>query len=197
MGAEAREAKVAEIFARPRGHIKGRAKTGKFRNCLSKKTPPSADYLGIVLMAAFLGCLRYALEEDPRWEWLADKSIRICATISALAGLGFIWRSLTIANLVVDLRALASRNFSLGCLFPFVTGIGLFFDDLPDAAFSRPRPRVRRAPDRPSRFCDRSFPAARHSDPCRLHEIFRSALVVDVRARLFRIRHVVLYADFA
>ncbi|SNB81630.1 membrane fusion protein, multidrug efflux system [Rhodoblastus acidophilus] len=29
----------------------------------------SADYLGIVLMALFLGCLEYTLEEGPRWGW--------------------------------------------------------------------------------------------------------------------------------
>jgi MFS transporter, DHA2 family, multidrug resistance protein len=27
-----------------------------------------ADYLGIVLMALFLGCLEYTLEEGPRWD---------------------------------------------------------------------------------------------------------------------------------
>lgn len=84
------------------------------------------DYPGIVMMAAFLGCLEYVLEEGPRWDWFGDRSIRICAVISALSGLGFIWRGLTAANPVVDLRALGSRNFSLGCFFSFVTGIGLF-----------------------------------------------------------------------
>jgi MFS transporter, DHA2 family, multidrug resistance protein len=40
--------------------------------------------------------------------------------------LAFLWRSLTYARPVVDLRALKSRNFALGCLFSFVTGIGIF-----------------------------------------------------------------------
>jgi DHA2 family multidrug resistance protein len=61
-----------------------------------------------------------------RWEWSADDTIKICAGISGLAGAGFIFRSLTYAHPVVDLRALASRNFCLGCLFSFVTGIGIF-----------------------------------------------------------------------
>jgi len=38
----------------------------------------------------------------------------------------FVWRSLTFERPVVDLRALGSRNFALGCLFSFVTGIGIF-----------------------------------------------------------------------
>src|SRR6516225_8839949 len=46
-----------------------------------------ADYLGIGLLAAFLGCLEYVLEEGPRWEWLDDEGIRLAALISALAGI--------------------------------------------------------------------------------------------------------------
>jgi MFS transporter, DHA2 family, multidrug resistance protein len=85
-----------------------------------------ADYIGMVLMAAFLGCLEYTLEEGPRWDWFGDDTIRATAWISAIAGLAFIWRSLTHAQPVVDLRALGSRNFALGCFFSFVTGVGIF-----------------------------------------------------------------------
>ncbi|MBB6251870.1 DHA2 family efflux MFS transporter permease subunit [Nitrospirillum iridis] len=85
-----------------------------------------ADYAGMVLMAIFLGCLEYTLEEGPRWDWFDDETIRLTAWISGVAGVAFIWRSLTCANPVVDLRALKSRNFALGCLFSFITGIGIF-----------------------------------------------------------------------
>ncbi len=85
-----------------------------------------ADYLGMVLMAVFLGCLEYTLEEGPRWDWLSDNVILTTAWISGIAGVAFIWRSLAFANPVVDLRALKNRNFALGCLFSFVAGIGIF-----------------------------------------------------------------------
>ncbi len=85
-----------------------------------------ADYPGMLLMAIFLGCLEYTLEEGPRWDWFGDDTIRTTAWISGLAGIGFVWRSLTYSQPVVDLRALKSRNFSLGCFFSFVTGIGIF-----------------------------------------------------------------------
>ncbi len=42
----------------------------------------SADYLGIALMAVFLGCLQYALEEGPRWGWFEDETIFAAAWIS-------------------------------------------------------------------------------------------------------------------
>jgi len=85
-----------------------------------------ADYLSMVFMALFLGCLEYTLEEGPRWNWFSDQTILTTAWISGLAGLAFISRTLMVKNPVVDLRALSDRNFALGCFFSFVTGIGLF-----------------------------------------------------------------------
>ena len=34
------------------------------------------DLIGLVLMAVFLGCLEYVLEEGPRWDWFDDGTIR-------------------------------------------------------------------------------------------------------------------------
>ena len=85
-----------------------------------------ADYPGMVLMALFLGCLEYTLEEGPRWDWFGDGTIRATAWIAGISGVLFVWRSLTYDRPVVDLRALKSRNFALGCFFSFVTGIGIF-----------------------------------------------------------------------
>ncbi|MCW3478499.1 DHA2 family efflux MFS transporter permease subunit [Neisseriaceae bacterium JH1-16] len=84
------------------------------------------DYLGMLLMALFLGCLEYALEEGPRYDWLGDDVILATAWVSGLSGVAFVWRSLTHAHPVVDLRALKDRNFALGCFFSFVTGVGIF-----------------------------------------------------------------------
>jgi DHA2 family multidrug resistance protein len=85
-----------------------------------------ADYLGIALMALGLGTLEYVLEEGARWNWFSDKTIAACASISAVASVLFVARSLTYRNPVVDLRALADRNFGLGCFLSFVAGIGIF-----------------------------------------------------------------------
>lgn len=85
-----------------------------------------ADYLGMALMAVFLGCLEYTLEEGPRWDWFGDATIRTTAWLAGLCGVAFLWRSLTYAQPVVDLRALKERNFALGCFFSFATGIGIF-----------------------------------------------------------------------
>jgi DHA2 family multidrug resistance protein len=85
-----------------------------------------ADYPGIVLMAAGLGSLQYVLEEGARWNWFDDATIRSFAVIAGVAGILFIVRSLTYPNPVVDLRALGNRNFLLGCILSFITGVGIF-----------------------------------------------------------------------
>jgi DHA2 family multidrug resistance protein len=85
-----------------------------------------ADYPGIALLAAALGTLEYVLEEGSRWNWFDDATIRHCAWIAGVAGILFVMRSLTVAQPVVDLRALTNRNFSVGCLLSFVTGVGIF-----------------------------------------------------------------------
>jgi DHA2 family multidrug resistance protein len=85
-----------------------------------------ADYWGMALMAVGLGTLEYVLEEGTRWNWFSDSTIRTCAWIAFVSLALFMLRSLTFANPVVDLRAFGNRNFALGCLLSFVTGIGIF-----------------------------------------------------------------------
>ena len=85
-----------------------------------------ADYLGIALMAVGLGTLEYVLEEGTRWNWFSDAKITDCAWVAGISLGAFAIRSLMVANPVVDLRALANRNFALGCVLSFITGIGIF-----------------------------------------------------------------------
>jgi DHA2 family multidrug resistance protein len=84
------------------------------------------DYLGILLMSGFLGCLEYVLEEGPRKNWFGDSAIIACAWISGICGFLFIVHALTAKDAIVDLRALSVRNFGIGSLLSFVTGIGIF-----------------------------------------------------------------------
>ena len=85
------------------------------------------DVIGLLLMAAFLGCLEYAIEEGPRWDWLDDqcdpqrgdrvRRSRACSSF---------WRVLTYRQPIVDLRAYANRNFALGSFYTFLIGIGMY-----------------------------------------------------------------------
>jgi DHA2 family multidrug resistance protein len=84
------------------------------------------DLSGLVLMALFLGCLEYSLEEGARWDWLADATIRGTVTVSAIAAALFFWRVFTYRQPIVDLRAFANRNFAVGSFYTFVIGTGLY-----------------------------------------------------------------------
>jgi DHA2 family multidrug resistance protein len=85
-----------------------------------------ADYIGIILMAIGLGTLEYFLEEGTRWNWFSDGTITTCAWVAGISLFAFILRSLMVQNPVVDFRALANRNFALGCIASFTAGIGIF-----------------------------------------------------------------------
>ncbi len=85
-----------------------------------------ADYIGIALMAVGLGSLQYVLEEGARWNWLDDATIKTLTIIAVVAGSLFIVRSLTSAHPVVEQRALRNRNFLIGSILSFMTGVGIF-----------------------------------------------------------------------
>jgi DHA2 family multidrug resistance protein len=84
------------------------------------------DLTGLVLMALFLGCLQYALQEGPRWDWLSDNTILAAVIVSSLASAFFFWRVLTYHQPIVDLRAFTNRNFALGSFYTFVVGTGMY-----------------------------------------------------------------------
>jgi MFS transporter, DHA2 family, multidrug resistance protein len=84
------------------------------------------DLCGLVLMALFLGCLEYALEEGPRWDWLSDETILAAVVVSSISSVLFFWRVLTYHQPIVDLRTFANRNFALGSFYTFVVGTGLY-----------------------------------------------------------------------
>jgi DHA2 family multidrug resistance protein len=84
------------------------------------------DVLGLLVMAVFLGCLQYALQEGPRLDWLDDHTIRIAAAVSIVGGGLFFWRVLTYRQPIVDLRTYRYRNFAFGSFFTFVVGVGMY-----------------------------------------------------------------------
>ncbi len=88
--------------------------------------PQKRRLFGIMLMSGFLGCLEYVLEEGPRKNWFGDDIIVTCAWICGICGFLFLVHALTAKEPIVDLRALAVRNFGIGSLLSFVIGIGIF-----------------------------------------------------------------------
>ncbi len=62
------------------------------------------DWIGLVLMALFLGNVEYVLEEGSRWQWFEDETIVRSTAVASIAGALFFWRMLTHKDPLVDLR---------------------------------------------------------------------------------------------
>ncbi len=91
-----------------------------------KKSRGEIDYLGIVLLAVFVGSLQYVLEKGHEDDWFASKVIILLTVTSILGFFLFIWRELTVAHPIVELRVLKNSNLSVGTALSFVLGFGLY-----------------------------------------------------------------------
>jgi len=84
------------------------------------------DWWGLGLMTVFLLSMQYVLEEGNGDGWFDDPVILWLAVTAALTGIAFIWRQLTYWQPIVSLKPFRDRNFTLGIVMTFVTGVSLF-----------------------------------------------------------------------
>lgn len=84
------------------------------------------DLRGLLAMAVFLGSLEYVLDEGPKDDWFDETAIVYGTITCAIAGIYFFWRMFTYDKPIVDLKSFADRNFTMGCVFSFTLGIGLY-----------------------------------------------------------------------
>jgi DHA2 family multidrug resistance protein len=83
------------------------------------------DMAGLVLMAVALAALEIGLKDAPKHGWVSLRVLGLLA-LSLVAGFAFVHRSLGRSQPIVDLSALADRNFAIGCWLSFTLGIGLY-----------------------------------------------------------------------
>ena len=84
------------------------------------------DWLGIALLAVFVGSLQYVLEKGQEDDWFNSSTILILSVTSLLGGFFFIWRESTYSNPVVNLHALRNGNLRIGTILSFIMGFGLY-----------------------------------------------------------------------
>lgn len=84
------------------------------------------DWPGLGLMAVFLLSMQYVLEEGASESWFADGVILWLTVTAAVTGVAFVWRQLSYWQPIVSLKPFGDRNFTLGILMTFVTGVSLF-----------------------------------------------------------------------
>lgn len=84
------------------------------------------DWWGLGLMTVFLLAMQFVLEEGAKNSWFQDDGILWLTVLAVLTGAAFIWRQLTYRQPIVSLKPFADRNFTLGIIMTFVTGMSLF-----------------------------------------------------------------------
>jgi DHA2 family multidrug resistance protein len=84
------------------------------------------DWLGIALLAGFIGSLQFVLEHGQQDDWFNDILILSLSVISAFSLLFFIWRQKTYKYPIVNLKVLNNSNLSVGVIMSFILGFGLY-----------------------------------------------------------------------
>jgi len=91
-----------------------------------KSSMADIDWIGIGLLAAFVGSLQYILEKGQDDDWFNDTTITLLAVVAALGFFFFIWREMTFRSPVVNLRVLKNGNLRVGTILSFILGFGLY-----------------------------------------------------------------------
>jgi MFS transporter, DHA2 family, multidrug resistance protein len=91
-----------------------------------KSAVKDIDFLGIILLATFVGSLQYILEKGHDDDWFNSNTIIILTVTTILGGFFFIWRELTYRNPIVQLRVLKNGNLRVGTVLSFIMGFGLY-----------------------------------------------------------------------
>ena len=68
------------------------------------------DWIGIVLLSAFIGSLQYVLEHGQQDDWFNDEWIVRLSVLSVVGLFFFIWRQLTYTYPIVNLKVLKDSN---------------------------------------------------------------------------------------
>jgi DHA2 family multidrug resistance protein len=84
------------------------------------------DWIGVATMTVALLSIQYVLEEGASQSWFRDDMILWLTVLGVLAGITFVWRQLTYRQPLLNLEPFRDRNFTLGMVMTFVSGVSLF-----------------------------------------------------------------------
>jgi DHA2 family multidrug resistance protein len=88
--------------------------------------PARLDVIGFSFMSLWLGCQEVLLDKGQEDDWFGSHFIALMAVLGVTSLGIFVWRELTTAKPVVDLRVLKNYNFSLGAGLMFFAGVMLY-----------------------------------------------------------------------
>ncbi len=84
------------------------------------------DFVGIALIAVFLGSMQFVLEEGVRKQWFEDHLIVALTIVAVVSGIVMLIWELKNPHPIIDLYAFRNINFAVGCGYSFVLGVGLY-----------------------------------------------------------------------
>jgi DHA2 family multidrug resistance protein len=84
------------------------------------------DFVGIALIAVFLGSMQFVLEEGASKQWFEDHLIVALTIVAIVSGIAMLIWELNNPHPIIDLYAFRNINFAVGCGYSFVLGVGLY-----------------------------------------------------------------------
>jgi MFS transporter, DHA2 family, multidrug resistance protein len=86
----------------------------------------SVDWAGIGFLTVGLGSLQTVLEEGQSEDWFSSLFIVVFFVLAVVGLVCFVWRELTAAHPIVDLRVLRYRSLWAGSILSVVVGMALY-----------------------------------------------------------------------
>jgi DHA2 family multidrug resistance protein len=84
------------------------------------------DNIGFGLLIVWTGCLQVVLDKGQEDDWFAAPWVRWAVAALIFGFIGWIWRSWTKKNGLVDLHVLKNRNFRTGCFLIALLGACIY-----------------------------------------------------------------------
>ena len=91
-----------------------------------KRQAKDVDWIGIFLLAVFIGSLQFILERGHEEDWFESRMITFFAATAFFGFILFLWRELTFKYPIVELRVLKNGNLRIGTVMSFILGFGLY-----------------------------------------------------------------------
>jgi len=91
-----------------------------------KRTAASIDYLGLIFLGLWVGCLQMILDRGQREDWFASGAIVTLAVITVIGLVLFIFKETTARYPIVDLGVFRNYSFCIGNTVVFFILVNLF-----------------------------------------------------------------------
>jgi DHA2 family multidrug resistance protein len=91
-----------------------------------RKRKEGIDYWGLGLLVVSIGALQVMLDKGQEDDWFSSRFITTCCVVSAIGLVIFVWRQLSVAHPILDLRLFAQRNVGTTMFVMFMVGVSLY-----------------------------------------------------------------------